>query len=52
MKDALAKMRTSLDQGSKWKKWDGWTKCENFRVFTPPPAIEQVDKIIETYRKK
>jgi len=45
----LVKMRTTLDQGSNWKKWDGWTKCENFRVYTPPPKIEQVDKIIKKY---
>lgn len=50
MKNALIKMRNRLDEGSKWKKWDGWTKCENFRVYTPPPKIEQVDKIIEKYR--
>jgi hypothetical protein len=51
MRDALVKMRTTLDQGSKWKKWDGWTKCENFRVYTPPPDIEMMDKIIEKYSK-
>jgi len=51
MRDALIKMRNTLDEGSKWKKWDGWTKCENFRVYTPPPKIEQVDEIIAKYRK-
>lgn len=51
MKNALVKMRNTLNEGSKWKKWDGWTKCENFRVYTPPPKIEQIDKIIEKYRK-
>ena len=50
MKDALIKMRTTLDTGGKWKKWDGWTKCENFRVFTPPPQIDEVETIIEKYR--
>ena len=52
MRDALVKMRSTLDQGGKWKKWDGWTKCEHFRLHTPPPTIDQVDRIIKTYRKK
>ena len=51
MRNALVTMRNTLDEGSKWKKWDGWTKCENFRVYTPPPGIEQVDEIINKYRK-
>ncbi|MEL6974049.1 MAG: glycosyl hydrolase 115 family protein [Bacteroidota bacterium] len=50
MKNALVKMRTTLDTGGKWKKWDGWTKCENFRVFTPPPQVDEVENIIEKYR--
>ncbi len=52
MRSALVKMRETLDEGSKWKKWDGWTKCENFRVYTPPPSIEQIDKIIKHYSKR
>ena len=51
MKSALVNLRNTLDKGSKWKKWDGWTKCKNFRVFTPPPSIEMVDEIIKMYRK-
>jgi len=51
MKNSLLILRKMLDKGSKWKKWDGWTKCENFRVFTPPPKIEYLDDIIEKYGK-
>jgi hypothetical protein len=51
MRNALIKMRNTLDEGSKWKKWEGWTKCENFRVYTPPPSIEFVDKVIMMYRR-
>lgn len=51
MKNALVTMRNRLDKGSKWKKWDGWTKCENFRIYTPPPKIEQMDKIIKKYQQ-
>jgi hypothetical protein len=51
MKNALVKIRNTLDNGSKWKKWDGWTRCENFRVYTPMPKIEQVDEIIEIFGK-
>ena len=50
MRAALVKMRTTLNQGSQWKKWDGWTRCENFRVYTPPPTLELVDQLIERYR--
>ena len=51
MKDALMDLRSTLDAGSKWKKWEGWTKCENFRVYTPPPGMEEVDGIINKYHK-
>jgi hypothetical protein len=51
MRNALIKMRNTLDEGSKWKKWEGWTKCENFRVYTPPPSIEFVDEVIMKYRR-
>ena len=47
MKNALVILRKTLDEGSSWKKWAGWTKCENFRVFTPPPSLEQLNEIIE-----
>ena len=50
MRAALVKRRTTLKQGSQWKKWDGWTRCENFRVYTPPPTLELVDQLIERYR--
>jgi hypothetical protein len=50
MRNALVTMRTTLDEGSRWKKWDGWTNCDNFRVYTPPPSIEAVERIIEKYR--
>ena len=49
-RDRLVDLRSTLDQGSAWKKWDGWTKPENFRVHTPPPAIEYFDSIIQKYK--
>lgn len=49
MKDVLIDIRQTLDNGSKWKKWDGWTKCENFRVYTPLPTTERLDELISKF---
>jgi len=35
-----------LNRGSRWDKWAGWTKVENFRKITPPPAPDDVKRII------
>ena len=51
MKNALLDLRKTLDEGSKWKKWDGWTKCENFRVMVPPPSVALLDEVILENRK-
>ncbi|MCK5739532.1 hypothetical protein KAH55_10135 [bacterium] len=48
--DTLARLnilRQSLIAGSKWEKWQGWTHPENFRIFTPPPTVERVNRIAE-----
>ena len=45
VKAQLRTIRQTLNQGSGWKKWDGWTNCENFRVFTPPPTPDQLTRI-------
>lgn len=46
----LEKLRAMLDEGSKWKKWDGWTACENFRKITPPPDPALVERIIRSLK--
>jgi len=42
----LIELRGILDEGSKWGKWDGWTKPENFRKITPPPDPDEVKRIV------
>lgn len=44
----LKKLRDMLSEGSEWKKWEGWTKPENFRAITPPPELEDVERIVRT----
>ncbi len=35
-----------LNRGSRWDKWAGWTKVENFRKITPPPLPDDVKRIL------
>jgi len=42
----LKSLRAMLEQGSSWKKWDGWTKPENFRKITPPPDVDFTEKVL------
>jgi hypothetical protein len=46
VRNALVVLRNKLSAGSGWAKWNGFYKPENFRIHTPPPTIEMVDKII------
>ena len=46
MKNSLVRLRDKLSAGSGWEKWKGFYKPENFRIHTPPPSIEIIDKII------
>jgi len=46
----LDKLTSLLDEGSAWKKWDGWTKVENFRKITPPPKMDEVLRIMKTLK--
>ena len=34
LKKQLLHQRELLIEGSDWKKWDGWTHPDNFRVYT------------------
>ena len=36
----------SLQKGSHWQKWAGWTDPENFRVFTPPIDPVDVERMV------
>lgn len=47
MRNRLISLREKLSQGSGWEKWDNFYNPENFRIHTPPPTIEQVDRIIQ-----
>ncbi len=46
-RDQLLNLRTSLELGSSWEKWKGWYKPENFRIHTPPPKLEDFDRVLE-----
>ena len=48
MLSQLKKLRALLAEGSKWKKWDGWTHPDNFRKITPPPDVADVERIIRS----
>ena len=39
----LTRQLDHLNEGSKWKKWDGWTKPENFRVYTPHYTVVELE---------
>ncbi len=49
---ALISIRNTLTEGSMWKKWEGWTKPEHFRLYNPMPKVEWVDEIINTWREE
>lgn len=49
MLNKLITLRKSLDSGSGWDKWEGWTKCKNFRMHTPPPTIEEVESVLSKF---
>jgi hypothetical protein len=49
MRNALVVLRNKLTAGSGWAKWKDFYKPENFRIHTPPPTIEMVDKMIERF---
>ncbi|HOX28471.1 MAG TPA: glycosyl hydrolase 115 family protein, partial [bacterium] len=44
----LKTMIDLLNQGSSWKKWEGWTKVENFRKITPPPDPAIVGRTVKS----
>ncbi len=46
MKNSLVRLRDKLSAGSGWEKWKGFYNPENFRIHTPPPSIEIINKII------
>jgi len=46
MKNILLDLRKVLTEGSGWEKWKDFYKPENFRIHTPPPTIEMIDKIL------
>ena len=46
-REQLVSLRTTLEQGSRWQKWEGWYRPENFRIHTPPPKIEEIDQILD-----
>jgi len=46
--DHLADLRGKLEKGSGWEKWNGWYKPEHFRVFTPPPTLDELDKVLNS----
>jgi hypothetical protein len=46
MKNSLVNLRNKLAAGSGWEKWKDFYKPENFRIHTPPPTLEMIDKII------
>ena len=46
MRNSLISLLEKLSQGSGWEKWDNFYNPENFRIHTPPPTIEWVDKIL------
>ena len=48
VRDHLADLRGMLEKGSDWKKWDGWYKPEHFRVFTPPPTMDELEQVFRS----
>jgi hypothetical protein len=50
MRNRLISLLEKLSQGSGWEKWDNFYNPENFRIHTPPPTIERVDRLIQQLR--
>ncbi|NOY78716.1 MAG: hypothetical protein GXO76_12705 [Calditrichaeota bacterium] len=48
----LEKLRQVLQNGSRWKKWAGWYDPDHFRVFTPPPTMDDLKKAVHTVSEK
>lgn len=48
MRKSLIVLRETLTAGSGWEKWKNFYLPENFRIHTPPPTLEMVDKLIST----
>lgn len=51
MRNSLIVLREKLSQGSGWEKWENFYNPENFRIHTPPPTIERVDRLINQLNK-
>ncbi len=48
MRKSLVVLRETLIAGSGWEKWKNFYLPENFRIHTPPPTLEMMDKLIGT----
>lgn len=48
--EKLKELRALLTEGSKWKKWEGWTRPENFRKITPPPDVALVERVMRSLK--
>jgi len=48
--DRLSKLRELLNRGQKWEKWAGWYRVENFRKYTPPPTVQDLEKALAVIR--
>ncbi len=46
MRNTLALLRDTLTKGSGWDKWNGFYLPENFRIHTPPPSMDYIDKLM------
>ena len=46
----LKELRALLDEGSKWKKWEGWTSVKNFRKITPPPDVSITERAMNNLK--
>ena len=46
LKKGLLALRRKLEAGSGWEKWTYFYNPENFRIHTPPPTIEMIEKLI------
>ncbi|MBK9678674.1 MAG: glycosyl hydrolase 115 family protein [Saprospiraceae bacterium] len=46
LKKGLLALRRKLEAGSGWEKWTNFYNPENFRIHTPPPTIEMIEKLI------
>ena len=50
MRNTLIELRQTLAEGSGWAKWKDFYKPENFRIHTPPPTVETVDKLFASFK--